>query len=63
MSRDIRIPVQVTPEEYVAFKFMCDETGISMSGRCRQLIRSDISEHAQRDIDAHGAASAKEAQD
>ena len=46
MTRDIRIPVMVTVEEYVAFRVVAEHEGRSLSGMARQLIREAITEYA-----------------
>lgn len=62
-ARDIRIPVQVTVEEFVAFRSICDEEGQSMSGKARNLIRAEISAYAHRAQIRDNGASAKPAHD
>lgn len=63
MARDIRIPVMVTPEEYVAFRVVADDAGQSLSGAARQLIRRAIEAYAHRESIAETKASATAAQD
>ena len=58
-ARDIRIPVQVTAEEFVAFRSICDEEGQSMSGKARNLIRKEISAYAHRAQEHDSPSSAK----
>ena len=63
MARDIRIPVMVTPEEFIAFRVVAEDAGQSLSGAARQLIRQAIAAYAHRESTADERASAKPAHD
>lgn len=52
MSRDITIKVFLSPEEYLAFRAVCDHHGAAQSARIRALIKADIRAYAQSDMDA-----------
>lgn len=43
MTRDITVKVKLTVEEFVAFKHVADEMGVSQSSLARWLIRNEIS--------------------
>jgi hypothetical protein len=61
-ARDIRIPVQVTAEEYLAFRVVAEDAGQSLSGMARNLIRTAIAAYAHRSADGDGVTSAKPGQ-
>lgn len=46
MGHDVAIKVMLNAEEYVAFRSVCEEQGISQSGLARQLIKKAIREYA-----------------
>jgi len=49
MSRDLQLKVMLSPEEYVAFKAICDEEGQSQSGMARSFIKRYIHSYALKD--------------
>lgn len=63
MSRDIRIPVIVEAELYVAAKTCAEEAGHSLSSWIRQLMRVAVTEYAKRDAEGEAASSARVAQE
>ena len=48
MARDIQIKVMVSVEEFVAFRALANEEGLSQSGMARQLIKHAIREYAAK---------------
>lgn len=42
MSRDITVKVKLTVEEFVAFKHVAEELGVSQSSLARWLIKNEI---------------------
>jgi hypothetical protein len=47
MAHDFAVKVMLSCEEFVAFKALCEEEGISQSGKARALIKSCIREYAK----------------
>lgn len=55
--------VMLDAPEYVAFRALCDEAGVSMSAKAREIIRSAIHVYAQSAAADESAASAESAQE
>ena len=45
MTRDIRVPVLLSAEEYLALKHIAEETGRSQSGVFRYLLKRELRNH------------------
>jgi hypothetical protein len=63
VSRDIQVKVMLSPEEFVAFRAICDEQGHSQSGQARALIKQYIRDYAQASAGAPAVATDGEGQD
>lgn len=58
MVRDIRVPVLLSAEEYMALTHMAEEDGDSQSGLLRRLMRKEARARASSMADEIGSASA-----
>lgn len=62
MVRDIRVPVLLSAEEYMALTHMAEEDGDSQSGLLRRLMRMEARRRASSMADEIGSDSAVSAQ-
>lgn len=57
MVRDIRVPVLLSAEEYMALTHMAEEDGDSQSGLLRRLMRKEAQARASSMADEIGSSS------
>lgn len=63
VPHDVVVKVFLTAEEFLAFRAVCDEHGLSQSSMARQLIKRTIADFVLSSGDALGDATAEKGRD